>query len=216
MKNELIEKYKEFDKHLLEDEKPSIYFYSQLKTGLFSHTHPFTMLGDLINTKQSPEHHPEGNVWNHTMLVVDEAASRRHLSENPRVFMWAALLHDLGKAPTTKLRNGKYTSYDHDKHGKNMVIRFLNELTDDKKFIDEVSNMVRWHMQILFVVKDLPFADIEGMYSATSLEEIALLSLCDRLGRGKMSEEKIEKEKENVRIFLKKSHDYIMSVHKKD
>ncbi len=38
--------------------------------------------------------------------------------------MWGALLHDLGKAPTTKIRKGKITSYDHDKVGAELVRNF--------------------------------------------------------------------------------------------
>ncbi len=68
-------------------------------------------------TGQSPQHHPEGSVWNHTLLVVDEAAKIKEQSADPRTFMWAALLHDLGKPSTTMRRKSKITSYDHDKVG---------------------------------------------------------------------------------------------------
>ena len=65
--------------------------------------------------------------------------------------------------------------------------------------------MVRWHMQILFVVKDLPFADTRKMLKELPLEEIALLGYCDRMGRGKMTSERIRAEEENIRIFTEKS-----------
>lgn len=202
-KNEL---FKEFEKHLMEDQKPSKYFHEMDKTGLFDKEYPFTLLGKLKDTEQSPIHHPEGSVWNHTMMVVDNAAERKKLSEDSRVFMWAALLHDLGKPPTTRLRKGRITSYDHDKVGKKLAIEFLKDLTDDEAFIKKVSTLVRWHMQTLFVVKNLPFADVEQMASEVSIEEVALLSECDRLGRGGMTAEKIKEEKEYVQIFKEKSH----------
>lgn len=41
-----------------------------------------------------------------------------------------------------------------------------------------------------FVNKNLPFKDIESMVKEVSIKEIALISLCDRLGRGGMSEGK--------------------------
>jgi tRNA nucleotidyltransferase (CCA-adding enzyme) len=137
--------------------------------------------------------------------VIDTAATYKNFSKNPIVFMWAALLHDIGKADTTKiLKKGKITSYDHDKLGQILSKKFLKELTDDTKIIDEVSLLIKWHMQPLFVVKDLPFKDIESMKSEVSIDEIALLSLCDRLGRGNMSYEKIEEEKQNIKYFLQK------------
>lgn len=198
------EMFREFDKHLMNDREPSVYFKELVKKGSFPDEHPFKMLSDLIDTPQSPTHHPEGSVWNHTMLVVDRAAERKEKSQDPHVFMWAALLHDIGKAPTTRIRRGKITSYDHDKWSKKMAVEFLKCFTNDSEFIDKVAKMVRWHMQLLFVVKNLPFAETERMVKEVSIDEMALLSLCDRLGRGNMTEEKAEEEKENIRIFKEK------------
>ncbi|NMM64702.1 HDIG domain-containing protein [Clostridium sp. P21] len=208
MKN-LEEAFKEFDKHLLEDEKPSEYFSSIVETELFKNVYPLTLLSDLIQTPQSPLHHSEGSVWNHTMLVIDEASKRKDKSEDTRVFMWAALLHDLGKAPTTKRRKGKITSYDHDIVGEKLSIDFLQEFGCSEDFIKKVSYLVRWHMQTLFVVKNMPFANIKDMVAEGNFKEVALLSLCDRLGRGGMTAQKIKEEKNNVRNFSEKCRDFV-------
>jgi tRNA nucleotidyltransferase (CCA-adding enzyme) len=197
--------YLEFEKHLMEDEKPSEYFNKLIDSGTYPLEYPFTMISDLIKTEQNLEYHPEGSVWNHTMMVVDEAAKRKNNSENPRVFMWAALLHDIGKGPTTKVRKGKITSYDHDEVGERMAREFLEGFGEDKEFINEVAGLVRWHMQILFVVKDLPWQDVEKMNEETSIDEIALLGKCDRMGRGDMNKANVEKEEKNVKVFLEKS-----------
>ncbi|MCX7747761.1 MAG: HD domain-containing protein [Clostridia bacterium] len=197
-------RFEEFDTHLMQDKKPSDYFNQLARTGFFHREYPFTLLGELIETQQSPLHHPEGSVWNHTMLVVDHAAELKHLSSDPGVFMWSALLHDLGKGTTTKVRKGKITSYDHDKEGKALAVKFLKALGAEEKFTEKVSRMVRWHMQTLFVTRGLPFADIKAMARESSIDEVALLSLCDRLGRGGMTGEKIEKERENIQLFLTK------------
>ncbi len=194
----------EINNHLLLDSKPSEYFNSVFEVPAFEN-YPFNMLCDLRATEQSPVHHPEGNVWNHTMLVVDYAAKEKHRSSDSRVFMWAALLHDIGKTPTTKNRKGKITSYDHEKIGAAMAREFLKEFTTDDKFIDKVCSLIRWHMQILHVVKDMPFADIENMKKDTDVNEVALLGLCDRIGRKKPD---IEKEKQNILLFLKKCKEY--------
>ncbi len=159
------------------------------------------MLGRLMTTEQSPVHHPEGNVWNHTLLVVDEAAKVRSQSKNARVLMWAALLHDTGKPATTKVRKGKITAYDHDTAGEKLAREFLSHYTDDNAFIDAVCGMVRYHMQILYVAKGLPFADIKGMKQCTDIGEIALIGLCDRLGRTNVDK---EKEEENIRRFVER------------
>ena len=201
--------FKEFEKHMLEDEKPSKYFNKIIAENWFISSYPFNLIADLVKTQQSPIHHPEGNVWKHTMMVLDNAAERRMQSEDPRSFMWAALLHDLGKAQSTKLKNGRITSYDHDKTGEEMTIKFLKCFEVDEKFIYDVSKLVRWHMQILFVNKDLPFANIKSMAKETSIREVALLGTCDRLGRGEMDLLKAKDEMLNIEIFIKKCESYI-------
>ena len=144
------------------------------------------------------------------MLVVDNAAKVKDLSENPRAFMWGALLHDLGKAPTTKIRKGKITSYDHDTVGAELCRKFLETFTEDEAFIKQVTALVRWHMQTLFVLKDLPFGDVKSMSLEISIKEIALLSQCDRLGRGEISQGKIKEEKENIKSFIRKCEEILV------
>jgi len=195
--------FEEFQKHLMEDEKPSTYFNEIINDKDIYENYPYSLIRGLVDTPQSPLHHPEGNVWKHTLLVIDNAAKVKHLSENPRAFMWGALLHDLGKAPTTKVKKGKITSYGHDKVGAELVKTFLEALTDDALLIKQVIALVRWHMQTLFVTKDLPFADVSKMSGDISIKEIALLSECDRLGRGEMNEDKIKIEKENIQAFVR-------------
>ncbi|HWQ58129.1 MAG TPA: HDIG domain-containing protein [Clostridia bacterium] len=195
-----LELYSDIDNHLLQDGSPSAYLSGICSLPLFRQ-YPFHMLYRLKETEQSPEHHPEGNVWVHTLLVVDEAAKVRSESTDSAVFMWAALLHDIGKPATTKMRKGKITAYDHDKVGAELAREFLRVFMDDSGFIKNVSNLIRYHMQILFVLKDLPFANIKGMLRDTDINEVALLGLCDRLGRTHCDR---TKEEENARRFLQK------------
>jgi len=195
--NELL--YLEINNHLY-DEKPSEYFEIAYKDPDFSN-YPFIMLSKLKQTKQSPKYHPEGSVWNHTMMVIDEAAKIKYRSKAPHVFMWAALLHDIGKPTTTRYRRGKLTAYDHDKEGAILAKTFLYEFTNDANFVENVVKLIRWHMQILFVVKNMPFADIKTMKKEVDIKEVALLGFCDRLGRLNVDR---EKEDENIRIFLDK------------
>ncbi len=201
--------FSEFDTNLLNDDQPSLYFRKLAEAGLLNTAYPFIMLDILQKVEQPPEFHPEGSVWEHTLLVVDLAAARRKISANPRVFMWTALLHDLGKANTTKIRRGKITAYDHDKQGAKLAAKFLREFTADEEFINQVTRLVRWHMQILYVTKKLPFADIQKMLSEVPLEEIALFCECDRLGRGNMNDKILQAELANVDYFMQQCRPYL-------
>lgn len=192
----------EFNRHLLEDKKPSVYFEALLSGGSFPGEYPFSMLKSLPEIHQSPVHHPEGNVWNHTMQVLDNAAERKELSREPSAFMWAALLHDIGKVPATKIRKGRITAYDHDAEGEKLAEEFLKRCTEDNVFITKVCALVRWHMQMLYVINRLPYADLKKMKTQADAREVALLAFCDRLGRGQMSKDDIEKELQNVDYFL--------------
>ena len=196
---EIVRLYLEMGRHLLQDARPSDYFNQIYDDPLFQQ-YPFDMLHILQRTMQSPKYHPEGNVWNHTMLVIDEAAKVKSKSKNPTAFLWAALLHDIGKATTTKNRKGKITSYNHDKVGATLAREFLSQFTEDNVFIDEVCGLIRYHMQILYVVNGLPFADIEGMKRNTDVHEVALLGLCDRIGRLNSN---TKEEERHIKQFLK-------------
>ncbi|QUH27399.1 HD domain-containing protein [Vallitalea guaymasensis] len=201
--NNLIELFEEFDVHLLNDKKPSEYF-----DGLLLHekeyidTYPLKILLDLKKVEQNPMYHPEGNVYNHTMEVVDRAAEIKELSKDKKVFMWAALLHDVGKITTTKIRKGRIISYDHDKHGEEIARNYLLTFMEDDLFVNEVVKLVRWHMQPLFVCKELPFSQVGKMINETSITEVALLSLCDRTGRGRISKDEKNKQMLFIIKFL--------------
>ena len=198
--NTIDELFCAVDEHLRGDEKPSVYLSEVYNDSRFREF-PFNRLYALKSTEQSPVHHPEGNVWNHTLLVVDEAAKVKIRSKNPSVLMWAAFLHDIGKPTTTRIRKGKITAYDHDKVGAELSKEFLRVFSVDEKFVNDVSQLIRYHMQILFVVRDLPFADIKGIKTDTDIKELALLGLCNRIGRQGYNR---NKEEDNIGLFLQK------------
>lgn len=192
--------FSELTKHLCSDFQPSKYLNQLLSAGNFDE-YPFTMLKILETIPQSPIHHPEGCVWNHVSLVVDYGAQVRQLSRDPIVFMWAALLHDLGKAKTTRERRGRITAYEHDAVGMDMAVEFLSELTEDQILIKQVSMLVKYHMHPLYILKKLPFGNLQAMKADTDVREIALLGFCDRMGRtGSNGEE----ENRIINDFLKK------------
>mgnify|MGYP001598423918 CR=1 FL=1 len=192
--------FNEVDEILLKSNKPSKDIRRLIENGEFD-KEPFEMIKNLEKVEQNLKYHPEGNVLNHILLVVDKASEVKKLSENERVFMWSALLHDLGKLTTTKIRRGKITSYNHDIEGEKIGKVFLDMVSNDKKFNESVSKMIRYHMQPLFYDKNLPFFNPQNMINDVKYKEIALLSFCDRLGRGNLSLETINNEKERIEKF---------------
>lgn len=196
--------FEEISEHLLKDERPSEYFNSISNEPEFR-KYPLNLIIKLKDTEQSPKYHPEGNVWNHTMMVVDAAAAVRELSINPKAFMWAALLHDIGKPETTRNRKGKITSYDHDAVGAKKAEELLKYYTKEETFIRQVTSLVRYHMHMLYVLKDLPFGNMKDMLEHVNPDDIALLCRCDRFGRTGAD---LDEEESNYRTFLKRIKEY--------
>ena len=203
MNDDLQKLFFSVEGHLLSDNRPSLYLNAAAGEPLFS-SRPFSMLLDLKSVPQPPEYHPEGDVWNHTLLVVDEAAALRDHASDVRAFMWAALLHDLGKPGTTRMRNGKIIAYGHDTLGATLARDFLSAFGCDTDFIDRVVSLVQWHMQILYFELSLSFFKPEALLANANVDDIALLSLCDRLGRKGADR---DQERLKVQRFLQKIKD---------
>ena len=81
--------------------RPSIGFALALELGVIDRLFP--ELQALVGCPQEPEWHPEGDVWVHTLLVIDEARQRIDDLDAPQQLTRHARrrCHDLGKPPTT-------------------------------------------------------------------------------------------------------------------
>lgn len=138
----------ELEKILLTYEEPSKYFISLKEKSKLKEKFP--EIGDLVGVIQSPIHHPEGDVFNHTMMVIDEAAKLKNKAKNPLGFMYSALCHDFGKVITTTIKDdGKIISYNHERAGLKLVKKFLNRIInkENDELIRYVLNMTEFHMQ---------------------------------------------------------------------
>ncbi len=142
----------EWVKLLTKAEKPSIGLRVAKELGIIDQLHPELTL--LEQTEQEADWHPEGNVWNHTLLCVDAAAKIIRLEElegdDKLVVMLGALCHDLGKATTTErmLKKGvvRVTAHGHDVAGVDPTHSLLKKMNVSKDTIHKVASIVRNHM----------------------------------------------------------------------
>jgi len=90
----------------------------------------FPELLALVGCPQEPEWHPEGDVWVHTLMVVDQARTR--IDDLPRAgqiaVMLGALCHDLGKPATTAVIDGRIRSLGHEEAGVAPATSLLDRL----------------------------------------------------------------------------------------
>ena len=135
----------ELTKALLKSPKPSVFFREMRLAGQLDRWFPEVKA--LIGVPQPEQHHPEGDVWTHTMLVLDEAAKLREEAAWPLGFMMTALTHDFGKAAvTTQDENGKIHAYGHERDGLPLIRTFLRRLWRENRLQDYVLNMAQLHM----------------------------------------------------------------------
>lgn len=137
--------FEELKKALLKAEKPSVFFESLRSMGKLSPFFP--ELEKLIGLEQPPKHHAEGDVWTHTMMVLDEAAKRRSEAKEPLGLMLSALTHDLGKTVCTGNIGGAIHAYGHETAGLPIIKTFMRRITDEKALISYVLNMAELHMK---------------------------------------------------------------------
>jgi len=135
----------EMKKALLKADRPSIFFESLRAMDQLDVW--FSELKQTIGLEQDPIFHPEGDVWTHTMEVIDRAAAFRDRVSGPYRFMLLALTHDLGKIVTTEVVKGRIHAYEHETKGMPLVEAFMERLTGEKDVKNYVYNMVPLHMR---------------------------------------------------------------------
>ncbi|MEZ5293455.1 MAG: HD domain-containing protein [Vicinamibacterales bacterium] len=118
----------EFEKLLLVAERPSIGFALARELGVVERLLPEMV--PLYDCPQDPEWHPEGDVWTHTLLVIDEARRLNGDLDRPRLaaVMLGAVCHDLGKPATTAMIDGRWRSPGHEPAGIAPATAILDRL----------------------------------------------------------------------------------------
>jgi len=111
-------------------------------SGLLAHVLPEMML--TIGCEQSPEYHPEGDVYKHIRLMLDSMSADAAV-ELP----WTILLHDIAKPATASVgEDGRIHNYGHDKLGAEMSEVILERLKFPRKQIDAIVFTVLKHMNL--------------------------------------------------------------------
>ena len=188
--------YEEFKKLFLKSSKPSIGFELMREIGILKY---FSELQALINCIQEPEYHPEGDVWVHTMMALDEMARilKEENIENDYkelYLFYSILCHDFGKPFCTEEINGKITSHKHESLGIEPTISFLSKITNEKKFIEIVCSLVKNHLAPFQLYKtESSLKAVKRLSLKVNIEDLCLVCLADCLGRTIQDKEKCPK-----------------------
>jgi tRNA nucleotidyltransferase (CCA-adding enzyme) len=181
----------EVEKLLLHAARPSIGLTLTLELGVIDRLFP--ELVPLVGCEQEPAWHPEGDVWVHTLLVVDEARTRIDDLDRPRqiVVMLGAVCHDLGKPSTTAFLDGRIRSIDHEQAGVAPASTLLDRLNinsiDGYDVRRQVLGIVAHHLKPgMFRQSPTPVSDgaFRRLAQKVDLELLARVAKSDCLGRG--------------------------------
>ena len=173
----------ELEKALLKAKKPSVFFEDLREMGQL--TTWFPELEGTIGVIQDPRFHAEGDVWTHTMMVLDQAAQYRSKAMDPLSFMLSALVHDFGKPLCTEVIDGKVHSYRHELVGLPLVEAFMARLTSEKALARYALNMTELHMKpnVEAWVKASVKSTNRMFDRSVDPDALILLALCDDSGR---------------------------------
>jgi len=139
--------WEEWKKFALKGRDASSGLTTLINTGWIEH---FPELSSMVGVPQDPEWHPEGCVWTHTVMVVQEAiniANREQLGDEDRmVLFFAALCHDMAKPHTTKMEGGRWRAKGHCEQGVDVAESFLNRIGAPKWLVNHVKPLVMAHL----------------------------------------------------------------------
>jgi poly(A) polymerase len=118
------------------------------QTGLLREVLP--EVARMKGVQQPPQFHPEGDVWTHTLLMLEKLPAGA-----PRTLAWGVLLHDVGKPPTFTPPSGPNDRIRFDEHVE-VGLRIAEEICRRLRFSNEeaeqIASLVANHMRF----KDVP------------------------------------------------------------
>jgi putative nucleotidyltransferase with HDIG domain len=157
------------------------------------------MLADLLpevaamkGVEQPPQYHPEGDVWQHTLLLLEQL-------RNPTTTLaLGALLHDVGKPPT--FRVAERIRFDgHVEEGVRLAHGILTRLRFSREEIDQVEALVQNHMR---------FKDVHHMKESTLKRFLRLPQFDEHLELHRLDVMSSNRRLENYELAKQKLEEY--------
>ena len=124
------------------------------ETGLLEQVLP--EIARMHGVRQPPEYHPEGDVWIHTLMLLEQLPA----GASPAL-AWGALLHDVGKPPTFTPPRGPGDRIRFDRHVE-VGVRLAEEIAERLRFSGDEKDRV-----LALVGQHMRFIDVRDMRAST-------------------------------------------------
>lgn len=132
-------------------------------------------------TQQNPVYHPEGDVWEHTILALEAITGQLDQPFSDAV-RWGVLLHDVGKPIVT---DEEMSAKNHSHVGWEMTEAILRDrLKFSNDFVEEVGEAVRYHMTVK-EAESMKKSSLKRYLQKKYIDTILLVSYFDSMGSRK-------------------------------
>ena len=164
-------------------------FFEILKQANILDVH-FKEINNLIGKTQPQKHHPEGDSYTHTMIVLDNSVKL----SNHLAIRFSCLVHDLGKGTTPNEILPHH--YGHEARGVTLVSQLGNRIGIPKEWIKCGKTACKWHMKAGIFEQMSAKKKIELIENVANsllgLEGLKIVVACDKSREGKDLQEQLE------------------------
>ncbi len=128
----------------------------------------------LKGIQQSPDQHPEGDVFTHTLLTLS------HLDAAAETLAYGCLLHDVGKPVCMRQEGDRITFHGHTEKGAEMAKEVLKRLKRGRAVWEQVGYLVRNHLRHTQAPK-MRLSTLKRFLREEGIEELLELARIDAL-----------------------------------
>ena len=129
----------------------------------------------LRGVEQSPDFHPEGDVFTHTLLLLQQLPAG--VSE---ALALGALLHDVAKPACAAREGARITFYGHTERGAEMALAICQRLRRSNATAERVAYLVRDHLRLV-QAPAMRLSTLKRMLAADGFDELLRLARLDAL-----------------------------------
>ena len=134
----------------------------------------------LRGVEQSPDFHPEGDVFVHTLLLLAELDKREPHDRPSETLALGALLHDVAKPYCRGQKGERITFYGHAERGEDMAVAICQRLKRSRAVWDRVAYLVKNHLRLLGA-QQMRMAKLKRFLREDGIEELLELARIDAL-----------------------------------
>jgi len=131
----------------------------------------------LKGVEQSPDYHPEGDVFRHTLLLLEQLDQ---IDQPAETLALGALLHDVAKPQCAGRDGERITFYGHAEVGAELAVAICQRLRRSREVSERVRYLVRGHLRLMHA-SEMRLSTLRRFLAEEGIEELLELARIDAL-----------------------------------